>query len=202
VATAMAVLHQGAVPGVRGRRAADASGMDPAKVEVAITPARAPSSPVHLHGVPLRAAAHRRDRRAAGARAHRGLGTGDRRAVQGAEGRDGGARRLLQPAVQQEHGLGRGRPPGHRRRRTSTGRHTPPGCLARTGRPEDEASYSLAHALDGNRPTTLPRWAGTTAPTSCPRPWPGRSCGGSSTGTPRRWPARSSWAGGCGSSPG
>ena len=51
VATAMAVLHQGAVP-VFVDVEARTFGMDPAKVEAAIGPRTRAIVPVHLHGVP------------------------------------------------------------------------------------------------------------------------------------------------------
>ncbi len=117
VATAMAVLHQGAVP-VFVDVEPQFLGMDPAKVEAAIGPRTRAIVPVHLHGVPcdLQPIADIAARRgllliedsaqAIGAR-YRGRFTGTL-----------GSGGVLQPAVVQEHGLRRGWPPRHRRRGT------------------------------------------------------------------------------------
>jgi dTDP-4-amino-4,6-dideoxygalactose transaminase len=149
VATAMAVLHQGAVPvfvDVEPRT----FGMDPAKVEGALSPRTRAVMPVHLHGVPceLQPIAELAARRgllliedsaqAIGAR-YRGrfagtLGLAGCYSLQSSKSMACGEGGLL---VTDDEGL---------YRRAHAAR-----MFGEDSRPEDEATYDLAHALDGNR---------------------------------------------------
>ncbi len=149
VATAMAVLHQGAVPvfvDVEPRT----YGMDPGRVEAAVTPRTRAVMPVHLHGVPceldpIREIAARRgllliedSAQAIGAR-YRGrtagtLGLAGCYSLQSSKSVAAGEGGLL---VTDDEGL---------YRRAHAAR-----MFGEDSRPEDEASYDLAHALDGNR---------------------------------------------------
>jgi dTDP-4-amino-4,6-dideoxygalactose transaminase len=149
VATAMAVLHQGAVPvfvDVEPRTL----GMDPAKVEAAITPRTRAIVPVHLHGVPceLQPIAEIAARRglvliedsaqAIGAR-YRGrmagtMGLAGCYSLQSSKSVASGEGGLLVTDDEDVY------------RKAQAAR-----MFGEDSRPEDEASYSLAHALDGNR---------------------------------------------------
>jgi dTDP-4-amino-4,6-dideoxygalactose transaminase len=149
VATAMAVLHQGAVPvfvDVEPRT----FGMDPAKVEAAIGPRTRAIVPVHLHGVPcelgpIAEIAARRgllliedSAQAIGAR-YRGrnagtLGLAGIYSLQSSKSMACGEGGIL---VTDDEALYR---KAHAAR-----------MFGEDSRPEDEASYDLAHALDGNR---------------------------------------------------
>ena len=149
VATAMAVLHQGAVPvfvDVEPRT----FGMNPAAVEAAIGPRTRAIVPVHLHGVPceLQPIADLAARRgllliedsaqAIGAR-YRGrmsgtLGLAGAYSLQSSKSMASGEGGLL---VTDDEGV-------HRRAHAAR-------MFGEDSRPEDEASYDLAHALDGNR---------------------------------------------------
>jgi len=149
VATAMAVLHQGAVPvfvDVEPRT----FGLDPARVEAAIGPRTRAIVPVHLHGVPceLQPIADTAARRgliliedsaqAIGAR-YRGrmagtLGLAGSYSLQSSKSMACGEGGLL---VTDDEGV---------YRRAQAAR-----MFGEDSRPEDEASYDLAHALDGNR---------------------------------------------------
>ena len=149
VATAMAVLHQGAIPvfvDVEPRTL----GMDPALLEAAITPRTRAVMPVHLHGVPcelgplLDIAARRRlvliedAAQAPGARYRdRAVGTLGRAgcfSLQSSKSVACGEGGLL---VTDDEALFR---------RAHSAR-----MFGEDSRPEDEASYDLGHALDGNR---------------------------------------------------
>ena len=149
VATAMAVLHQGAVPvfvDVEPRT----FGMDPAKVEAAIGPRTRVIVPVHLHGVPCElqpiadiAARHglvliEDSAQAIGAR-YRGrmagtMGRAGCYSLQSSKSMASGEGGIL---VTDDDQLYR---TAHAAR-----------MFGEDSRPEDEASYELAHALDGNR---------------------------------------------------
>jgi len=149
VATAMAVLHQGAVPvfvDVEPRT----FGMDPAKVEAAIGPRTRAVMPVHLHGVPcdLQPIADIAARRgivmvedsaqAIGAR-YRGrfagtVGLAGCYSLQSSKSMACGEGGLL---VTDDEALFR---------RAHAAR-----MFGEDSRPEDEASYDLTHPLDGNR---------------------------------------------------
>ena len=149
VATAMAVLHQGAVPvfvDVEPRTL----GMDPALLEAAITPRTRAVIPVHLHGVPcelgplLEIAARRRlvliedAAQAPGARYRdRAVGTLGRAgcfSLQSSKSVACGEGGLL---ITDDEALFR---------RAHSAR-----MFGEDTRPEDEATYDLAHALDGKR---------------------------------------------------
>jgi perosamine synthetase len=149
VATAMAVLHQGAVPvfvDVEPRT----HGMDPALVEAAIGPRTRAVMPVHLHGVPcdLQPIADIAARRgllliedsaqAIGARYRRRfagtLGLAGCYSLQSSKSMACGEGGLL---VTDDEGLFR---------RAHAAR-----MFGEDSRPEDEASYDLTHPLDGNR---------------------------------------------------
>jgi len=149
VATAMAVLHQGAVPvfvDVEPRT----FGMDPALLEAAITPRTRAVIPVHLHGVPceLQAVAEVAARhglvliedsaQAIGAR-YRGrmagtLGRAGCYSLQSSKSVASGEGGLL---VTDDDAFYRA---AHAAR-----------MFGEDSRPEDEASYDLRHALDGTR---------------------------------------------------
>jgi dTDP-4-amino-4,6-dideoxygalactose transaminase len=149
VATALAVLHQGAVPvfvDVEPRTL----GMDPARLEAAITPRTRAVVPVHLHGVPcelgpLADIAARRGlvliedaAQAPGAR-YRGrvvgtLGAAGCFSLQSSKSLACGEGGLV---ITDDEGLFRR---AHQAR-----------MFGEDSRPEDEASYDLSHALDGNR---------------------------------------------------
>jgi perosamine synthetase len=149
VATALAVLHAGGVPvfiDVEPRTL----GMDPALLEAAITTRTRAVVPVHLHGIPcqlqpLRDIAARRglllieDAAQAHGATYRGravgtLGTAGVFSLQSSKNLSGGEGGLL---VTDDDALFRR---AHRLR-----------MFGEDSRPEDEASYELAHALDGNR---------------------------------------------------
>jgi dTDP-4-amino-4,6-dideoxygalactose transaminase len=149
VATAMAVLHQGAVP-VFVDVEPNTFGLDPARVEVAITPRTRAIVPVHLHGVPcelqpIADVAARRgllliedSAQAIGAR-YRGrmagtLGLGGAYSLQSSKSMASGEGGLL---VTDDEAI---------YRRAHAAR-----MFGEDSRPEDEASYDLLHALDGNR---------------------------------------------------
>jgi len=149
VATAMAVLHQGAVP-VFVDVEPQTLGMDPARAEAAITPRTRAIVPVHLHGIPceLQPIADIAARRgllliedsaqAIGAR-YRGrmagtLGLAGCYSLQSSKSMACGEGGLL---VTDDEAL---------YRRAHAAR-----MFGEDSRPEDEASYDLAHALDGNR---------------------------------------------------
>ena len=149
VATAMAVLHQGAVP-VFVDVEARTFGMDPAKVEAAIGPRTRAIVPVHLHGVPcelepIREIAARRgllliedSAQAIGAR-YRGrmagtLGLAGCYSLQSSKSMASGEGGIL---VTDDETVFR---------KAQAAR-----MFGEDTRPEDEASYDLAHALDGNR---------------------------------------------------
>jgi len=149
VATAMAVLHQGAVPvfvDVEPRT----FGMDPARVEAAIGPRTRAVVPVHLHGVPcdLQPIADIAARRgllliedsaqAIGAR-YRGrfagtVGLAGCYSLQSSKSMACGEGGLLvtddEPVFRRAHAAR---------------------MFGEDSRPEDEASYDLTHPLDGNR---------------------------------------------------
>jgi len=149
VATAMAVLHQGAVPvfvDVEPRT----FGMDPAKVEAAIGPRTRAIVPVHLHGVPcelepIREIAARRgllliedSAQAIGAR-YRGrmagtLGVAGCYSLQSSKSMASGEGGIV---VTDDEAVFR---------KAQAAR-----MFGEDTRPGDEASYDLAHALDGNR---------------------------------------------------
>lgn len=149
VATAMAVLHQGAVPvfvDVEPRT----FGMDPARVEAAIGPRTRAVVPVHLHGVPceLQPIADIAARRgllliedsaqAIGAR-YRGrfagtVGLAGCYSLQSSKSMACGEGGLL---VTDDEAVFR---------RAHAAR-----MFGEDSRPEDEASYDLTHPLDGNR---------------------------------------------------
>lgn len=149
VATAMAVLHQGAVPvfvDVEPRT----FGMDPARVEAALTPRTRAIVPVHLHGVPcelqpiLDLAARRGlalvedSAQAIGAR-YRGrmagtLGLAGCYSLQSSKSVAAGEGGLL---VTDDETVFRSAQAAR--------------MFGEDSRPEDEASYDLQHALDGNR---------------------------------------------------
>jgi dTDP-4-amino-4,6-dideoxygalactose transaminase len=149
VATAMAVLHQGAVPvfvDVEPRT----FGMDPARVEAAIGPRTRAVVPVHLHGVPCDLqpiadiAARRRllliedSAQAIGAR-YRGrfagtVGLAGCYSLQSSKSMACGEGGLL---VTDDEAVFR---------RAHAAR-----MFGEDSRPEDEASYDLTHPLDGNR---------------------------------------------------
>ena len=149
VATAMAVLHQGAVPvfvDVEPRT----FGMDPAKVEAAIGPRTRAIVPVHLHGVPceLQPIADIAARnglvliedsaQAIGAR-YRGrmagtMGRAGCYSLQSSKSMASGEGGILVTDDEQLY-------------RTAHAAR----MFGEDSRPEDEASYDLAHALDGNR---------------------------------------------------
>jgi dTDP-4-amino-4,6-dideoxygalactose transaminase len=149
VATAMAVLHQGAVPvfvDVEPRT----FGMDPAKVEAAIGPRTRAIVPVHLHGVPcelgpIAEIAARRGRlliedsaQAIGAR-YRGrnagtLGLAGIYSLQSSKSMACGEGGILVTDDEAVY------------RKAQAAR-----MFGEDSKPEDEASYDLAHALDGNR---------------------------------------------------
>ena len=149
VATAMAVLHQGAVPvfvDVEPRT----FGMDPAKVEAAIGPRTRVIVPVHLHGVPCElqpiadiAARHglvliEDSAQAIGAR-YRGrmagtMGRAGCYSLQSSKSMASGEGGILVTDDEQLY-------------RTAHAAR----MFGEDSRPEDEASYELAHALDGNR---------------------------------------------------
>ena len=149
VATAMAVLHQGAVPvfvDVEPRT----FGIDPGKVEAAIGPRTRAIVPVHLHGVPCElqpiadlAARHgllliEDSAQAIGAR-YRGrtagtLGLAGCYSLQSSKSvacGEGGILVTSDEAVYRKAHAAR--------------------MFGEDSRPEDEASYDLLHALDGNR---------------------------------------------------
>jgi dTDP-4-amino-4,6-dideoxygalactose transaminase len=149
VATAMAVLHQGAVPvfvDVEPRT----FGMDPAKVEAAIGPRTRAIVPVHLHGVPcelgpIAEIAARRglllvedSAQAIGARYRSRnagtLGLAGIYSLQSSKSMACGEGGIL---VTDDEAVYR---KAHAAR-----------MFGEDSRPEDEASYDLAHALDGNR---------------------------------------------------
>ena len=149
VATAMAVLHQGAIPvfvDVEPRTL----GMDPALLEAAITPRTRAVMPVHLHGVPcelgplLDIAARQRlvliedAAQAPGARYRgRAVGTLGRAgcfSLQSSKSVACGEGGLL---VTDDEALFR---------RAHSAR-----MFGEDSRPEDEGTYDLGHALDGNR---------------------------------------------------
>jgi dTDP-4-amino-4,6-dideoxygalactose transaminase len=149
VATAMAVLHQGAVP-VFVDVEPHTFGLDPAGVEAALTPRTRAIVPVHLHGVPceLQPIADLAARRglllvedsaqAIGAR-YRGrmagtLGLAGSYSLQSSKSMASGEGGLL---VTDDE-------PVYRRAYAAR-------MFGEDSRPEDEASYDLAHALDGNR---------------------------------------------------
>lgn len=149
VATAMAVLHQGGVP-VFVDVEARTFGMDPAKVEAAIGPRTRAIVPVHLHGVPcelepLREIAARRgllviedSAQAIGAR-YRGrmagtIGLAGCYSLQSSKSMASGEGGIL---VTDDETVFR---------KAQAAR-----MFGEDTRPEDEASYDLAHALDGNR---------------------------------------------------
>jgi len=149
VATAMAVLHQGAVP-VFVDVEARTFGMDPEKVEAAVGPRTRAIVPVHLHGVPcelepIREIAARRgllliedSAQAIGAR-YRGrmagtLGLAGCYSLQSSKSMASGEGGIL---VTDDEALFR---------KAQAAR-----MFGEDTRPEDEASYDLAHALDGNR---------------------------------------------------
>ena len=149
VATAMAVLHQGAVP-VFVDVEARTFGMDPAKVEAAIGPRTRAIVPVHLHGVPcelepIQEIAARRGLRliedsaqAIGAR-YRGrtagtIGLAGCYSLQSSKSMASGEGGIL---VTDDETVFR---------KAQAAR-----MFGEDTRPEDEASYDLAHALDGNR---------------------------------------------------
>ena len=149
VATAMAVLHQGAVPvfvDVEPRT----FGMDPAKVEAAIGPRTRAIVPVHLHGVPcelgaIAEIAARRGRlliedsaQAIGAR-YRGrnagtLGLAGIYSLQSSKSMACGEGGILVTDDEAVY------------RKAQAAR-----MFGEDSKPEDEATYDLAHALDGNR---------------------------------------------------
>jgi dTDP-4-amino-4,6-dideoxygalactose transaminase len=149
VATAMAVLHQGAVPvfvDVEPR----CFGMDPAKVEAAIGPRTRAIVPVHLHGVPcelgpIAEIAARRglhliedSAQAIGAR-YRGrnagtIGLAGIYSLQSSKSMACGEGGIL---VTDDEGV---------YRKAQAAR-----MFGEDSKPEDEATYDLAHALDGNR---------------------------------------------------
>jgi perosamine synthetase len=149
VATAMAVLHQGAVP-VFVDVEARTFGMDPAKVEAAIGPRTRAIVPVHLHGVPcelepIREIAARRgllliedSAQAIGAR-YRGrmagtIGLAGCYSLQSSKSMASGEGGLV---VTDDETLFR---------KAQAAR-----MFGEDTRPDDEAGYDLAHALDGNR---------------------------------------------------
>jgi dTDP-4-amino-4,6-dideoxygalactose transaminase len=149
VATAMAVLHQGAVP-VFVDVEARTFGMDPAKVEAAIGPRTRAIVPVHLHGVPcelepIREIAARRgllliedSAQAIGAR-YRGrmagtIGLAGCYSLQSSKSMASGEGGIL---VTDDEAVFR---------KAQAAR-----MFGEDTRPEDEASYDLGHALDGNR---------------------------------------------------
>lgn len=149
VATALAVLHQGAVPvfvDVEPRTL----GMDPALLEAAITPRTKAVVPVHLHGVPcelgslLDIAARRgllliEDAAQAHGAQYRGqtvgtLGVAGCFSLQSSKSLACGEGGLL---VTDDDALFRR---AHQLR-----------MFGEDSRPEDESSFDVAHALDGNR---------------------------------------------------
>jgi perosamine synthetase len=149
VATAMAVLHQHAVPvfvDVEPRT----FGMDPALLEAAVSERTRAVVPVHLHGVPCQLgpiadfAARRgltliEDAAQAHGAEYRGrrvgtLGAAGCFSLQSSKNLPCGEGGLL---VTDDDGLYR--------------RATSVRMFGEDSRPEDEASYELAHALDGNR---------------------------------------------------
>jgi perosamine synthetase len=149
VATALAVLHAGAVPvfvDVEPRTL----GLDPALLEKAITARTRAVVPVHLHGIPcqlqpLRDIAERRglllieDAAQAHGATYRGRavgthGTAGVFSLQSSKNLSGGEGGLL---VTDDDALFR---------RAQSLR-----MFGEDTRPEDEASYALAHALDGSR---------------------------------------------------
>jgi len=149
VATAMAVLHQGAVP-VFVDVEPQTLGLDPARLEAAITPRTRAVVPVHLHGVPceLQAVADIAARhglvvvedsaQAIGAR-YRGraagtLGQSGCFSLQSSKSVACGEGGLLVTDDEAVY------------RRAHSAR-----MFGEDSRPEDEASYDLTHALDGNR---------------------------------------------------
>ncbi len=149
VATAMAVLHQGAVP-VFVDVEPQTFGMDPSQLEAAITPRTRAIVPVHLHGVPcelqpIAEVAARRgllliedSAQAIGAR-YRGrmagtLGLAGAYSLQSSKSMASGEGGLLVTDDETVY------------RRAQAAR-----MFGEDTRPEDEASYDLAHALDGNR---------------------------------------------------
>ncbi len=149
VATALAVMHQGAVPvfvDVEPRT----FGMDPALLEAALSPRTKAVVPVHLHGVPcelepISAFAQRHGllliedaAQAHGAR-YRGrtvgtLGAAGIYSLQSSKNLACGEGGLL---VTDDDALYR--------------RALKVRMFGEDSRPEDEASYDIAHALDGNR---------------------------------------------------
>ena len=149
VATAMAVLHQGAVP-VFVDVEPQFFGMDPAKVEEAIGPRTRAIVPVHLHGVPCELqpiaelAARRRlalvedSAQAIGARYRGGMagtiGLAGCYSLQSSKSMACGEGGIL---VTDDEALYR---KAHAAR-----------MFGEDSRPEDEATYDLAHALDGSR---------------------------------------------------
>lgn len=149
VATAMAVLHQGAVP-VFVDVEPQTLGLDPARLEAAITPRTRAVVPVHLHGVPceLQAVADIAARhglvvvedsaQAIGAR-YRGraagtLGQSGCFSLQSSKSVACGEGGLLVTDDEAVY------------RRAHSAR-----MFGEDSRPEDEAGYDLTHALDGNR---------------------------------------------------
>ena len=149
VATAMAVLHQGAVP-VFVDVEPQTLGLDPARLEAAITPRTRAVVPVHLHGVPCElqavadsAAGHglvvvEDSAQAIGAR-YRGraagtIGQSGCFSLQSSKSVACGEGGLLVTDDEAVY------------RRAHSAR-----MFGEDSRPEDEASYDLTHALDGNR---------------------------------------------------
>jgi dTDP-4-amino-4,6-dideoxygalactose transaminase len=149
VATAMAVLHQGAVPvfvDVEPRT----FGMDPTLVEAAIGPRTRAVVPVHLHGVPcelqpvMDLAARRglvviEDAAQALGATYRGrtagtMGVAGCFSLQSSKSVASGEGGLLVTDDEEVY------------RRAQAAR-----MFGEDSRPEDEASYDLRHALDGNR---------------------------------------------------
>ena len=149
VATAMAVLHQGAVPvfvDVEPRT----FGMDPAQVEAAIGPRTRAVIPVHLHGVPCELQpvmdlASRRgllvieDAAQALGATYRGrtagtMGLAGCFSLQSSKSVASGEGGLLITDDEEVY------------RRAQAAR-----MFGEDSRPEDEATYDLRHALDGNR---------------------------------------------------
>jgi dTDP-4-amino-4,6-dideoxygalactose transaminase len=149
VATALAVLHQGGVP-VFVDVEARTLGLDPARLEAAITPRTRAVMPVHLHGVPcelgpLADIAARRglvlieDAAQAPGASYRGrmvgtLGAAGCFSLQSSKSLPCGEGGLV---VTDDEDLFR---------RAHSAR-----MFGEDSRPEDEGSYDLAHPLDGNR---------------------------------------------------
>ena len=149
VATAMAVLHQGAVPvfvDVEPRT----FGMDPARLEAAITPRTRAVMPVHLHGVPCELQPIGTSPPGTGCSSSR---TPPRPSAPGTA--DGSPERIglagcysLQSSKSVACGEGGLLVTDDEAlfRRAHAAR-----MFGEDSRPEDEASYDLTHPLDGNR---------------------------------------------------